>query len=215
LLSLIKIPVECGDYIGSLRNQISLNINMTDQQLSELIKNCPREIVTARTTLKVPSIDMLATRLAWVQASTDALGFVPGWRKNLDPEVAKRSVERDVLSFEKGEDVIYNVFETNTNHYVGRIDLHSWDAEAPRCEIGYMADSRTSGKGLLREAALVCLELAFSMGAVRVQATTDTRNLRSIEFAKSIGLQEEGVLRNYERLDGVLCDQLLLSICND
>jgi RimJ/RimL family protein N-acetyltransferase len=188
---------------------------MTDQQLSELIKNSPREIVTVRTTLKVPNIDMLATRLAWVQASTDALDFVPGWRKNLDPEVAKRSVERDVLSVEKGEDVIYNVFETNTNHYVGRIDLHSWDAEAPRCEIGYMADSRTSGKGLLREAALVCLELAFSMGAVRVQAITDTRNLRSIEFAKSIGLQEEGVLRNYERLDGVLCDQLLLSICKD
>jgi RimJ/RimL family protein N-acetyltransferase len=186
---------------------------MTNDQLTQSIKNIPREIVTARTTLRAAALDMLETRLAWVQTNTDHLDYVLGWRKNLDPEVAKRSIERDVRTVESGEEVIYNVFETNSNQYVGRIDLHTWDAEVPRCEIGYMADSRTSGKGLLREAALACVDLAFSMGAVRIQAVTDTRNLRSIAFAKSIGMQEEGVLRNYERLNGLLCDQQVLSVC--
>jgi RimJ/RimL family protein N-acetyltransferase len=186
---------------------------MTNEELTQAIKNTPREIITARTTLRIASRDMLETRLEWIQASTGMLDYLPGWRVNLDPEVAKRSIELDVRCVEDGKDVVYNVFETSTNHYVGRIDLHTWDTDAPRCEIGYMADSRTSGKGLLREAALACVELAFSMGAARIQAVTDTRNLRSIAFAKSIGMQEEGVLRNYERLNGVLCDQQLLSIC--
>jgi RimJ/RimL family protein N-acetyltransferase len=186
---------------------------MTNEELTQAIKNIPREIMTARTTLRIASREMLETRLQWIQASTGMLDYLPGWRVNLDPEVAKCSIELDVRCVEDGKDVVYNVFETSTNHYVGRIDLHTWDTDAPRCEIGYMADSRTSGKGLLREAALACIELAFSMGAARIQAITDTRNLRSIAFAKSIGMQEEGVLRNYERLNGVLCDQQLLSIC--
>lgn len=112
---------------------------------------------------------------------------------------------------EAGDEIIYNVFEIATGDYVGRLDLHSWDADAPRCEIGYMADTRTSGRGLLREAAIACVELAFDIGAVRIQAMTDPRNTRSIMFAKALGMQEEGVLRNYERLDDVLCDQVLLS----
>jgi RimJ/RimL family protein N-acetyltransferase len=190
-----------------------MGVSMTNDELTQAIKSSPREIMTARTTLRIASLDMLETRLEWVQASTDTLDYLPGWRDNFDPEVAKRSIERDVRCVENGEDVVYNVFETSTSHYVGRIDLHTWDSDAPRCEIGYMADSRTSGKGLLREAALACVELAFNMGAARIQAVTDTRNLRSIAFAKSIGMQEEGVLRNYERLNGVLCDQQLLSIC--
>jgi RimJ/RimL family protein N-acetyltransferase len=186
---------------------------MTQDQLIQAIQNTPREIFTKRTSLRAAALDMLETRLAWIQASTDNLDYVPGWRKNLDPESAKRSVERDVHAVQSGLEVIYNVFETNSNHYVGRIDLHTWDAAVPRCEMGYMADSRTSGKGLLREAALACVELAFEMGAARIQAVTDTRNLRSIAFAKSLGMQEEGVLRNYERLNGILCDQQVLSIC--
>jgi RimJ/RimL family protein N-acetyltransferase len=188
---------------------------MTRDELAQAIKNIPSQILTARTTLRIPTRELLETRIAWVRANHDALRFLPNWRKNLDPEVAQRSIERDVSTVENGEEVIYNVFETNSNQYIGRIDLHTWDADVPRCEIGYMADSRTSGKGLLREAALACVELAFSMGVARIQAVTDTRNLRSIAFAKSIGMQVEGVLRNYERLNGVLCDQQVLSICRN
>ncbi len=186
---------------------------MTSAELINLIKNSPPEIRTARTVMRVPTLDLVETRLAWVKANVAELEFVPGWRQNIDPEVARRSIERDVRSVEMGEEVVYNVFEIGTNHYVGRLDLHTWDTDAPRCELGYMSDSRTSGRGLLREAAIACTELAFAMGAARIQAVTDTRNVRSISFAKSIGFEQEGVLRNYERLNGELCDQLLLSLC--
>jgi RimJ/RimL family protein N-acetyltransferase len=185
---------------------------MTPDQLTELLKQVSREIRTPRTTLRTPTLDLVDIRIDWIRASYDSLKFIPGWRKNLDPEVAKRSVERDVRVSGCGEEVIYNVFENDTDAFVGRLDLHSWDADAPRCELGYAGDVRMSGRGLLREAAIACVELAFDIGAVRIQAMTDTRNLRSIQFARALGMQEEGVLRNYERLQGVLCDQVLLAM---
>ncbi len=185
---------------------------MTPDQLTELLKQVPREIRTPRTTLRAPTLDLVDMRMDWIRASYDSLKFIPGWRKNLDPEVAKRSVERDVRISEIGEEVIYNVFENGTDAFVGRLDLHSWDADAPRCELGYAGDVRMSGRGLLREAAAACVALAFDIGGARIQAITDTRNLRSIQFAKALGMQEEGVLRNYERLDGALCDQVVLAI---
>ena len=68
------------------------------------------------------------------------------------------------------------------------------------------------GPGVSREAAAACVQLAFDIGAVRIHVITDTRNIRSIKFAEALGMQHEGVLRNYEQLDGVVCDQALLSI---
>jgi RimJ/RimL family protein N-acetyltransferase len=185
---------------------------MTHDELLTKIKQAPQEIRTQRTYLKKPSLDQIPIRMAWAEASAQMLEYLPHWRRSNDVERATRSANSEMRSVESGEEVIYNVFEIGTDAYVGRIDLHSWDVDAPRCEIGYMADARTMGRGLLREAATTCVQLAFDIGAVRIQAMTDTRNLRSIHFAKALGMQEEGVLRNYERLDDVLCDQALLAM---
>ena len=162
--------------------------------------------------MHAPNLDQIPVRMAWAAASRASFDFVARWRKSVDVDVATRSARSEIRAHEAGEELIYNVFERATMAYVGRIDLHSWDADAPRCEIGYMADSRTSGRGLLREAAAACVQLAFDIGAVRIQVITDTRNIRSIKFAEALGMQHEGVLRNYEQLDGVVCDQALLSI---
>ena len=185
---------------------------MESNNFSDKIKTAPREIRTHRTRLVTPSIEQIPIRMAWAAASHTTLDFVPRWRKSIDLETATRSAESEIATVNAGDEIIYNVFEIASSAYVGRIDLHSWDADVPRCEIGYMADARTSGRGLLREAANRCVELAFALGAARVQAMTDVRNVRSIRFAKALGMQQEGVLRNYERFNGEVCDQLLLSI---
>ena len=187
-------------------------LTVTSDNFADKIKSAPREIRTDRTRLVTPSFDQIPVRMAWAAASHATLEFVPRWRKSIDIEAATRSAQSEIAAVNAGDEIIYNVFEIASNAYVGRIDLHSWDAEAPRCEIGYMADARTSGRGLLREAALSCVELAFTLGVARVQAMTDVRNVRSIRFAKALGMQEEGVLRNYERFSDELCDQILLSI---
>ena len=173
----------------------------------------PRSFTTARTRLEAPSLAQVPVRMAWAQASGPMLGFVPWWRRSVDEAVAIRSAQSEMDKVALGEDVIYNVYELETGAFVGRIDLHTWDFETPRCEIGYMADARTQGRGLLREAVRACIDLAFQLGAVRVEAITDTRNLASIRFAQAVGMQTEGVMRNYERdAAGQLCSQVLLAV---
>lgn len=145
-----------------------------------------------------------------MRASYDTLGFVAWWREATDEQVAARTLARSVELAD--EDVVRHAFERSTGAYVARLDLHSWDVEAPRCELGYMADVRVSGRGLTREAALAMLDLAWTLGAQRVQAMCDPRNVRSVRFAEGIGMQREGVLRRYERDSaGELCDQVVLA----
>ncbi len=185
---------------------------MTDEDLLKLILSVPTRLETERTRLETPSLAQVPVRMAWAVAAHDALHFLDRWRRSAKQGSAERSAQSEIDAVNAGSEIIYNVFEKGTEAYVGRIDLHSWDADAPRCEIGYMADPRTQGRGLLREAAHACVELAFSLGAARVQAITDPRNVRSIAFAKGLGMQQEGVLRNYERLYGELCDQVVLAV---
>lgn len=185
---------------------------MTDDELTALIRSAPRVFETKRTRLEAPSLAQVPVRMAWAAAAHDQLHFTYWWRKSVEQDVAERSAQSEIDAVNAGSELIFNVFEKGSDAYVGRIDLHSFDADAPRCEIGYMADPRTQGRGLLREAARACVDLAFRLGFVRVQAITDPRNVRSIAFAKALGMQEEGVLRNYERLNGELCDQVVLAI---
>lgn len=168
--------------------------------------------------VRTPRLDLVTSDPAFapafaeaMRASHDSLRFVSWWREAADEQVAARSLARSVELAD--EDVVRHAFERATGAYVARLDLHSWDAEAPRCELGYLADSRLSGRGLTREAALAIVELAWSLGAQRVQAMCDPRNVRSVRFAEGIGMVREGVLRRYERdSDGQLCDQLVLAV---
>jgi RimJ/RimL family protein N-acetyltransferase len=122
---------------------------------------------------------------------------------------------------ERGEDLIFYAFErqsaagegTELGRYVGRVDLHSWHFETPRCEVGYVGDVRTQGQGLMREAVLACVDLAFSLGAKRVQALSEADNYHAIRFAEqALGFTREGVLRHYERdAQGNLGEQVMLA----
>ncbi|MFM2120380.1 MAG: hypothetical protein RL722_1848 [Pseudomonadota bacterium] len=94
--------------------------------------------------------------------------------------------------------------------YVGLLDLHSFDWQVPRCQIGYVGDSAQRGKGLMREAALFLMQTAHGWGVHRIEAWCDARNLRSQHFAGVLGLSYEGRLR-HASVDpqGRYCDELV------
>lgn len=147
---------------------------------------------------------------AAMRASHDSLEFVSDWREAADEAVAARSL---ALSKERtDESVVRHAFLRDTGAYVARIDLHSWDLDTPRCELGYVGDSRIGGQGLVREAAAAMVITAWSMGVERVQALVDGRNHRAMRFASGLGMSREGTLRSYERDDdGALCDQVMFA----
>jgi RimJ/RimL family protein N-acetyltransferase len=174
------------------------------------LRRAPETVLTPRLELRVSDPAFAPQFADALAASRDDLFFVPGWLRAVDVEVATASLRRSVELADV--DVVRHAFERDTGRYVARLDLHSWDDEAPRCELGYVADSRLTGRGLVTEAALAMLDIAWELGAQRVQAMCDPRNEPSIRLAERVGMQHEGVLRWWERdASGELVDQVVLA----
>jgi RimJ/RimL family protein N-acetyltransferase len=176
----------------------------------------PRALHTPHLELRAPQVEFAHAFLESSAASQPALGFISWGQSPFDLAWAQRFMGGGLALVERGECLIFYAFERVSDAYVGRIDLHSWDFEAPRCEVGYVGDVRTGGRGLMREAVLACVELAFALGVARVQALSEAANQRALHFAQhALGFTREGVLRNYERdARGALGEQVMFAAYN-
>ncbi len=172
-----------------------------------------RELTTPRLRLLAPSRDFAAVVVESINTSLASLGFITWGQQPHDLAWGERFCENGLKYVEAGECLIFYVFTRDDGTYVGRIDLHSFDFDAPRCEVGYVGDVRRCGQGLMREAVLAVVDLAFQLGFVRVQALSEVANERAVRFAeRALGFAREGVLRNFERdAKGRLSDQVMLA----
>jgi RimJ/RimL family protein N-acetyltransferase len=185
--------------------------------------NAPRELRTARLVMLAPqpewSDHIEAAFVESLNCSLPGLRFISWGQKPATLEWAHRFVPGGLAYIDRGEDLMFYAFEQDSasskglGAYVGRVDLHSWDFSVPRCEVGYVGDVRTAGRGLMREAVLACVDLAFSLGAMRVQALSEIDNHRALRFAEqALGFKREGALRHYERdAQGNLGEQVMFA----
>ena len=186
-----------------------------------------QDLLLAPTQLTTPALDLHPPRPEFGPLFVESLNLsLPGlthigWaQKARTTEWGATFMQHGSELIAAGDCLIYYAFERASGaafgHYVGRIDLHSWDFEAPRCEVGYVGDVRTAGRGLMREAVLACVGLAFSLGAARVQALSEADNHRALRFAEhALGFTREGVLRHYERdAQGRLGSQVMFAAYN-
>lgn len=180
------------------------------------LRSAPATLRTARLRLELPRVDHAAVVMESVNASLHALRFIGWGQAAFDPDRAQRFCERDAALVAAGECLIYFAFEQEGGAFVGNLDLHSFDFDVPRCQIGYVGDSRCAGRGLMHEAAAALLQLAFELGVERVEAYCDVRNGRSIRFAEQLGMRREGVARSSSRdPQGELCDEQVLARLRD
>lgn len=172
----------------------------------------PRELYTPRLRLESPREDHAATFVDSLLRSMPALRFVGWGLVERDLAWALDFCRRDAALVHSGGGIIFMAFERASGRYVGRIDLHTFDFEAPRCEIGYVGDEATAGRGLMREAVLAVMDMGFRIGLARIHAISDARNARALVFAERLGMQREGLLRHFERdPQGELCDVVMFS----
>ena len=175
----------------------------------------PRSWCTARLRLESPRQEHAAAFLESLLRSLPALRFVGWGQVERDLAWAERFCLGGAQIVENGEGLIFNAFTLDDHRYVGRIDLHTFDFEAPRCEIGYVGDTELAGQGLMREAVLAVVAMGFSIGLARIHALSDARNDRALHFAQTLGMQREGLLRAFERdAQGELCDMVMFAAYN-
>ena len=183
---------------------------------TDTLKSAPAMLWTPRLRLEHPRPEHAAAVMQSINASLPELRFIDWGLAAFDAERALRFCTKDMELVASGACLIYFAFERSGGAFVGNLDLHSFDFDVPRCEVGYVGDSRRSGEGLMFEAATEMLRLAFALGVQRVEASCDARNLRSIAFAEQLGMRREGVLRSHDRdPHGALCDDVILALLRD
>ena len=179
---------------------------------AQTLRDAPRVLRTERLTLEAPRVEHAQAFVDMLNASLAGWRFIGWGQEPRDLAWAEQFCRRGAQYVEDGEDLIFTVFETATRACIGRIDLHSFDFDAPRCEIGYAGHVLHAGRGLMREATLAVVQLGFGLGCERIEAFSDLRNRRAIDFALGLGFDSEGVVRWRERdPQGLLCDQVLLA----
>lgn len=179
------------------------------------VARAPRLLRTERLDLQAPRPEHAGVFLDSLNASLPALGYVGWGQRPRDLAWSERFCAGGAELFDSGECVVYYAFHRSSGAYVARIDLHTFDFEAPRAEIGYVGDLRHAGRGLVREAALAVVQLGFAIGLARVHALSDLRNQRALQFAHNLGMHREGLLRAYERdPQGRLADMVMFAAYN-
>lgn len=179
---------------------------------SDTLIAAPRALQSPRLRLESPHEDHAPAFLDSLLRTLPALRYVGWGQVARDLPWAVGFCLHGAQLVATGECLVFNAFTRDGGRYVGRIDLHTFDFEAPRCEIGYVGDEATAGQGLMREAVLAVMAFGFSLGLQRIHALSDARNVRALRFAESLGMQREGLLRHFERdPQGGLADMVMFA----
>jgi RimJ/RimL family protein N-acetyltransferase len=93
---------------------------------------------------------------------------------------------------------VFCIFDTETDSQVGVISIKKNAPQFLRAEIGsFFLSPVVQRTGASMEACYLLIDYLFRLGYRRVEWTTDTQNLRSINLAERIGFKFEVVFKYY------------------
>ncbi len=99
---------------------------------------------------------------------------------------------------------------------IGELGLANLAVTHRHYEIGYVFDPAYVGQGYATEAAAMMVELAISgLGAHRVSARVDARNLRSAAVLERLGMRREGHFVENEFVKGEWTDEATYAVLED
>ncbi|MEU8888779.1 GNAT family protein [Streptomyces sp. NPDC048442] len=96
---------------------------------------------------------------------------------------------------------------------VGGVMFRLFDAKAGTCEIGCWLEPSAAGRGLITKACAVLIDWAVDeRGIHRVEWVAASENTASINVAKRLGMQKDGVLRELYLYRGKRHDEEVWSV---
>ncbi|WP_078380580.1 GNAT family N-acetyltransferase [Sutcliffiella halmapala] len=98
----------------------------------------------------------------------------------------------------------------------GSIGFLYVDWSAKKTEIGYWLGDNYKGKGLAIKSVKHFIEHAFNdLNLKKVEINVASNNIKSRAIPKRIGLREEGIVRNYEFLNGEYHDRVIYGLLKE
>ncbi|CAI1919924.1 GNAT family N-acetyltransferase [Serratia proteamaculans] len=130
-------------------------------------------------------------------------------------DVGPSNLEKLVADYAEGRDSLRWAIVDSSDSLLGTVGLNEISREHGRAEIAYDLDPRHCGRGLATEAASAVILWAHTvLGLQRVQATVLDSNILSIAVLERVGMQREGLIRQYRRVRGQARDYWMYSAIN-
>ena len=84
------------------------------------------------------------------------------------------------------------------------------------CFLGYKIDEKASNKGIMTEALKTSIHFIFEKWALhRIEANIMPRNQASLRVVEKLGFNEEGLAKNYLKINGQWEDHLRFALRNE
>lgn len=102
----------------------------------------------------------------------------------------------------------YMITDTNTNAFIGLVDVKNIDMNVPKAELGSFIDSRYEGQGIVSEAtSLVVDHIVKEYKFIKLLCRANSRNKGSIAVILKNGFELEGTIRrDYKTTKGEVVD---------
>jgi [ribosomal protein S5]-alanine N-acetyltransferase len=142
----------------------------------------------------------------------------PPWT---DAAQALTMVAGDRAAHAARSDLRLGLLPHETQRVVGTLSLFRIDRSNRRAEIGYALSPAWQGRGLVHEALVALITLAFdaSPGSAlgdlalhRLEADIDPRNTPSARVLERLGFRQEGLLRERWQVGGEVSDSALYGL---
>ena len=98
---------------------------------------------------------------------------------------------------------------------IGNISFIMKDADQHQAEMGFHFNRAYHGKGYGKEAVIGLIEYLWKLGAHRIWAVADTRNVNSWKMMERLGMRREGHMVHNCFIKGEWCDEYLYALLEE
>jgi ribosomal-protein-alanine N-acetyltransferase len=118
-------------------------------------------------------------------------------------DISPAAIAALIGSYAENRDALRWAIVDTSGRLLGTVGLNEIARAHGRAELAYDLDPLHQGRGLATHAALAVMNWAHdALGLQRIQATVLDSNASSIAVLERIGMQREGILRQYRKVRG-------------
>ncbi len=148
-------------------------------------------------------------------AKDDLIPYITTVPTEYNEAKGKEYIERQWLRFDNNEGYSFVIAQKKSNHPVGSIFIGLQNLKEGRASIGYWVITAHRGNNIGKVCLKTITEWAFTtLKTPRLELYIEPWNKSSLKTAKSIGFEEEGIMRSWQEVKGERKDMIMLSLIN-
>ncbi|MGF6845471.1 ribosomal-protein-serine acetyltransferase [Chitinophaga sp. W3I9] len=137
--------------------------------------------------------------------------FLPWVDYNTNEEHSLRFIQLMLRKAEEQEAIALGVWYKE--QFCGVIDLHGWDHQLQKAEIGYWIGEEFQRKGIATAACKGLISFAFKkLHLNKIEIRFVLQNERSGQIPIRLGFAKEGILRHSAKLHGQYVDMVVMGV---